>query len=154
MATRNFIDKDRGWKRIKKDIKSFDNDKVKVGLLSDSGKAEDGDVDLAAVAAFNEFGTKDIPARPFMAQTFDKNRDKLKRITESLYGRVIDGNISSFIAIRQLGEWYTGKMQKMVTRGSYVANARSTVNQKGSSRPLIAKGHMRDSIKFKVIKRS
>lgn len=45
--------------------------KVKAGILEGATNNETGE-SVAAYAAYNEYGTADIPSRPFMRKTFDK----------------------------------------------------------------------------------
>ncbi|EFA29062.1 conserved hypothetical protein, partial [Haemophilus influenzae HK1212] len=40
-----------------------------------------------------------------------------------------------------------GDVQLNIARGNWVANAKSTIKQKGSSKPLIDTGKMRQSVK-------
>lgn len=45
--------------------------KVKAGILEGATNNETGE-SVAAYAAYNEYGTADIPSRPFMRKTFDE----------------------------------------------------------------------------------
>ena len=48
---------------------------VKAGILEGATNNETGE-SVAEYAAYNEFGTGDIPSRPFLRKTFDDNIDK------------------------------------------------------------------------------
>lgn len=48
---------------------------VKAGILEGATNNESGE-NIAAYAAHNEFGTADIPSRPFLRKTFNDNSDK------------------------------------------------------------------------------
>jgi len=65
------IDRDRGWRAIKREVERAMLVEVAVGILH-GGKSSDG-VSIAEYAAHNEFGTSRIPSRPFMAMSFDEN---------------------------------------------------------------------------------
>ena len=60
-------DIDRGWQAIKREVEKAQGQIVAVGILS--GSANDG-VSIAEYATYNEYGTKHIPSRPFMAMSF------------------------------------------------------------------------------------
>lgn len=47
---------------------------VKAGVLEGAANNETGE-SVAEYAAYNEFGTADIPSRPFMRKTFDKHSE-------------------------------------------------------------------------------
>ena len=68
MASRVTV-KDLGWRSIKAGALGLNGRGVKVGILANAG-AKDG-TQIADYAAFNEFGTSSIPARPFLRQTWD-----------------------------------------------------------------------------------
>lgn len=144
-------DIDHGFKSIVKEIKSFKNDYVKVGVLSDAGMSEDGKTGLVDVATFNEFGTSRIPPRPFMGQTFDKNKVEINRKIDEGFNAIVSGKEQAMPLLKKLGVWYKGEIQKIFTDGNFVPNAPSTLKQKSEKgRPLIDTGRLRQSIQFSV----
>lgn len=136
---------DRGWKQIKKNIFSMDGDHTAVGwIASESGQ------DNVNKAVWNEFGTKrGIPSRPFMRRTFDRHKAETRKLLKQYAALVVAGKISRRKALRQVGEIYSGMIKKKIRRGRYVANEPKTIMQKGSSKPLIDKGEMLNSITHK-----
>lgn len=151
----NVQDKDHGWKRIVKELGVADGAYVAVGILSDSSTWQSGpSANLADIAAFNEFGAPGagIPSRPFMAQSFDKNIQKIERMQESLQGDVFAGNKSEEAALESLGVFFKGAVQAVFRSGSFVKNAPATIKAKGSSSPLIDEGRLRGSIHYEVVK--
>ena len=112
---------------------------------------EDG-TSVAAVAAFNEYGTSTIPPRPFMKQSFEKNRSELETMcTEAL--RTVNEGGSADAGLEKIGLFMKESIRKEIDTGSFTPNAESTVKAKGSSKPLIDTGLMRDSVDYEVTNR-
>jgi hypothetical protein len=145
------IDKDRGLKKITVNIKELDGYQVKVGIMGND--TVDG-VSVIDYAMYNEFGTSRIPARPFMSKTYDENADDTIKYAQYLAGEMIDGKMNPKKVLDTLGLWYSNKI-KMTIRNAKVwatPNAPSTVEQKGSSSPLIDTGRMLNSVNYEISK--
>ena len=82
----NIQDTDPGFHSLITSLRSLEDKKLKVGVLPSAGRNSEG-VDLVDVAVWNEFGTRHIPARPFMRIAADKNENKWNRYAE----RCVDG---------------------------------------------------------------
>lgn len=72
-----------GWDRLTpegqkffKEIDELIAKKVFVGFQAGHAAEEDG-TDIAAVAAWNELGTENIPSRPFLRMSVDENEGKI-----------------------------------------------------------------------------
>jgi len=148
MAT--VIDRDLGWKRIVAELTAVDGKAVKVGVLSDAG-SEAGGQSLASVATYNEFGTsRGIPPRPFMAQTFETRNREISEFIAKQKDAVLDGKATFSGALGKIGEKYKGMIQREIASGGFAANAPATIRQKGSSKPLIDTGRLRQSINWEL----
>lgn len=155
-------DIDRGWKTLVTKIGKLDRAFVQVGLQAgDKGEKRvkrkgqpdqivESDEDIALIAAVNEFGSGPIPSRPFMRQTFDKNERELSARVGAEFSAVVSGSKTPQQSLEQLGLWYTYKMQAEVASGDFAPNSPVTIAIKGSSRPLIDTGRMRQSIRHVV----
>lgn len=113
---------------------------------------EGTDVTMAQIAAWNEFGVPEhnVPARPFMrtaARRFRKKWTKAFRVRlkEALLGRMTAVNAGSIV-----GNVARADVQATIVRGPWVPNAPYTIARKGSTRPLIDTGQMRQSIRYEV----
>lgn len=146
--TGKVTDVDRGWKRIKRDTAALARKSVKVGIQSDAGSDESGSIVDRAV--YNEFGTRRIPARPFMRGAYDDNQADLSRTKGQVWGRIIDGTLSPQRGAALLGQRHEGQVKEKITSIKTPPNAPSTIAAKGSSNPLIASGQMRQSVRYKV----
>ena len=140
---------DRGWKRIEREVKALSRRSIKVGIRA--GKVSDG-VDVVDIAAFNEFGTFEIPARPFMRRTADRAHPDLDRFTRGQLQAVYAGGSAAQL-LNRTGLFYQNRMQETV-RTAYtwaVPNSAVTIDAKGSDKPLIDDGVMLASIDFQVL---
>lgn len=108
--------------------------------------------DLVKIGAANEFGApkRKIPERPFMRQSFDKNKLKILKVKDVLYTRVLRGQATTEKALGILGLAFTRLIQKEIRGGNFKKNAQSTIDKKGSSVPLIDNGQLINSIQHVV----
>ena len=139
---------DRGWNQLKRGLKNIDNIVVDVGVQAGEA-AEDGQ-DMASIAAYNEFGTEKIPSRPFMRDSFDENLGRIEKFSQSAIMRAVMGQVSFMQSMHLVGQTTTGIVQRKIVAGPWTPNAPSTVAQKGSDRPLIDTGSLRQSIRHIV----
>lgn len=96
--------------------------------------------------AFMEFWQ--IPPRPFFREAIDKNRDALKDFMGRISADVMVGKLTPHQALESVGIWMQDKVKRSITTGDWKPNAPSTVERKGSSKPLIDSGQMRNSVTF------
>lgn len=170
---------DKGWKKLKLELEKLQRTSVKVGVLSSAEPypAEDGEgpKTVAQIASINEFGSpkQNIPERPFMRQSFDKNIQKLSDFKEKAIYQVIDLKTNSMIAANKLGIFFKGIIQKEIASGDFKPNSPYTVAKKtrtnnkktayskvsksfkgsvSNTKPLIDTGHLRSSINYEVEK--
>ena len=123
---------------------------VQVGFQAGAAADEDG-VDIANIAMWNELGTSRSPARPFMRKSVDENKDKIKAMCARQLKRLAQGASAEDI-LEKIGVFQKGLIQRKIVDGTFEPNAPSTIRKKGSSRPLIDTGRMRQSVNF-VIRR-
>lgn len=144
--------KDRGWNRIRKEIEEMGRSFVKIGVLSNAGRypASQGNMNLAEVATAHEFGTEKIPERPFMRQAFDTSNRKISDFIKKERDKIYRGESSTNESLHKLGVLHQGQVQETITTGEFKPLAPSTIKRKGSSKPLIDTGRLRQSINFEV----
>lgn len=140
---------DRKWQQIKRQFPQLAGASVDVGIQSDAGADQEG-TPIAAYAAYNEFGTSRIPARPFMRSTFDEQRRKWGNIADRALGSILSLTTAPEQALSILGEQAQSDIQRKITTLREPPNAQSTVDIKGSSNPLLDTGAMRQAIRYTV----
>ena len=155
-----FEAKDLGKAKIKKDLSGLNSYAALVGIPSTAPRPVDKktkkplSINMASLALIHERGSaaNKIPARPFMKQTRQRAEGHFARLLRRLYKQVVNGKISPFDGLAKLGTAYEGEMKNTFTTGSFTPNKPATIKRKGSSRPLIDTGHLRQSITSKVVK--
>lgn len=143
------IDHDLGFNRIMRDLEKLDGMEVVAGMLKDSGKAENG-ASYVDIAAWNEYGTRRIPSRPFIRISADTNRQKWAKIAQQCVNNVIDGD-SPRDAAQVIGHRMVEDIRKVFGDKSKLApNAPSTIKKKGHDKPLIDTGKLKATVNYRV----
>jgi hypothetical protein len=106
---------------------------------------------IPQIAAQNEFGTRIIPARPFMRPAFDENREKLNKAIAGEYTKITEGRSTVKKSLSLLGEFMVGKIKMKIRSIQTPPNSPRTIAEKKSSKPLIDFGQMIQSVQSKVV---
>ena len=106
------------------------NKAVKVGILENAANADTG-ASIAEYAYFNEFGTKNIPARPFFRNAISDNSDTwAKSISSQLKTMgVTDKNVVEK-ALRRTGQLMRSDIQQSISKGNFKPLAPETIARK------------------------
>lgn len=121
---------------------------VHIGFQAGESFEESGE-DIAEIAANNELGTLSIPSRPFLRKTVDENDDKIRMAGVKEADNIIAGK-SAETALNRLGVLSVSLVQEKIVDGEYASNSPLTIKLKGSDKPLIDSGRMRQSVKYIV----
>ena len=98
---------------------------------------------ILEVAVWNNFGTEDIPARPFMDNAAPKLQKAFKKLCAETQKDVNSGKLSPETVLKTAGLQSEAIVRTEIMEGDYVPNTEATRKAKGSSRPLIDSGDMR-----------
>jgi hypothetical protein len=109
-------------------------------------------VSLAMIAAVHEFGNPEmgIPERSFLRGGIRHGMPKFKELNETNLRAVVLGKMTIEEAIDQLGVVAAGEVKREFAIGEFKALKQKTIDRKGSSRPLIDSGQLRQSITYVV----
>lgn len=140
--------------RIKAVIPKFDiaNLKVKLQTKNKQGSLEVGilggkypnGLNIAQNAKLQEFGTYNIPPRPFFRNALRQNEKRwIAFYKNGLKQR--DLNI-----VGKVGVMASSDIKMSITKTLTPPNAKATIKKKGSSHPLIDTGLLRAAIDYKV----
>ena len=146
-----FTDLTPEGKRYFKELEKLMKLEVQVGFQAGEKTYEDG-TDLVDVAAYNEYGSSDTPARPFMKQSFENHEDELQKACDRVNQTLNKGGTAE-AGLKELGVFVKGLVQDEIVDGGFEPNAPSTIKQKGSAQPLIDTGTMRQSVNYVIKKR-
>jgi hypothetical protein len=151
---------DLGLQRILKNFHTLENSVVKVGFPkgkdtkpADNTKLKSySDIsEVASVAFFNEYGTKDIPERPFMRPMFTEGNKELTELKTSLYKKLTRGELTVKTYYNLLGLWGKKFIQNKIVSIRTPENSDKTIEIKGFDNPLIWSGQMKNSVQHEVI---
>lgn len=132
-------------KELIEKLKASSQKAVYVGFPAEFNEKVEGSdsFNLASLAAVLEFGNERIPTRPFLRQTLAENQKKYIE----LFAELINRGLSIEQAYNQIALIAQGDVQQNIVNGDWAANAESTIKRKGSSKPLIDTGKMRQSVR-------
>jgi hypothetical protein len=146
-------EKDKGEKRFIEKLNQLKRGPhVKVGVLQNTGTHSGDLLTVAEVAAFNEYGTENIPERSFIRSAIQEHRAELIQITGQLYKQMSEGKLSTEDALGRLGLKIQSLIRNKIDSIEEPPNAERTIARKGSSKPLIDTGQMRQAINYEIVK--
>lgn len=134
--------------RFKRMLKELAEKEVRIGFQHGKAAEDDG-TDICDIAAWNELGTVHIPARPFLRDSVDDNEGEINSFLQSQKRALISG-ASAEQVLKEIGIFQKDLIQDKIESGSFAPNAASTIRQKGSSKPLIDTGRMRQSVDYVI----
>ena len=140
---------DQGLIARLKQMNELAEHKILVGIQEGAGSTEDGSATLAEVGYYQEYGTQDIPARPWLSEGI-KRADPAK-LLKQIAVDVVEGKRAQ-VALDRAGLVAVGAIQEGFTAIAWEPNAASTIKAKGSSQPLIDTGRLRQSVSYKIVK--
>lgn len=126
------------------------NKAVKVGILENATNVHTG-ASIAEYAYWNEFGTKNIPARPFMRNAIDDNSDIWAESIKSQLKTmgVTDKNVVAK-ALKETGQLMRSDIQQSISKGGFKPLKPATIKKKGQATPLVDTKAMRNAISYEV----
>jgi hypothetical protein len=145
----NVKDIDRGWNNIVRELEKAKRLEVAVGILE--GSQSEG-TSIAEYASYNEFGTDDVPSRPFMAMSFDENLAEINADFKRQGDQMVQGKKSANAALTVIGQKHAGRIQTTITGRDILPRlAESTVKaKKGSTKTLVDSGAMANSVQISI----
>jgi hypothetical protein len=135
-------------------VRGMDDKRIFVGVPK--GKMALGQnghlVDISMIAAVMNYGSvsRNIPARPFIEPSINQNLQKYKRLMGHEAKGILVSNTKLHIALQHVGMVMAADVQDYMLSGSFKPLAAATIKAKGSSKPLIDTGQLRQAITYKV----
>lgn len=116
---------------------------------------------VAEVGTFHEFGVgpfrmrggglhPGIPQRSFIRGWFDEQQSFIVATLQSQLALVIAGKVTAEKAGARIALAFEGSMKQRISRGIPPPNAPRTIAEKGSSKPLIHRGQLRNAIRARA----
>ncbi|MGL5595846.1 MAG: hypothetical protein ACRDDH_18075 [Cetobacterium sp.] len=130
-------------KKIDRELKKLTSKQVVIGMAGE----------VAEYAVHNEYGTKDIPARPFFrnALIFEEGHNAVvERVAEQVK-TILHGNTADKV-LNNIGLYCKGRVIKSIKYTKWTPNALKTIKKKGTNKPpLVDSGKMVSSVEFEVV---
>ena len=128
-----------------KAIEYIENNTIVIGVLGEQ------DTEVVKYATYNEFGVMfKIPERSFIRAGFDANKNKFIERGNRLIEDVITLKLKPHTFLEIMGEYLAGIIKDYLVDLRSPPNSQQTIEQKGSSNPLVDTGRLRDSITYKI----
>ena len=139
--------------RIVENVRSMGLNKLEVGLPS-GGRHSGTELSMHELGMVHEYGspTRGIPARPFIQPSIKDNTDKYKQLMRQQATKLIFRQTSLNNALSLVGEVAKADIQKYMLSASFTPLSAATIERKGSSKPLIDTGQMRNAITYEVVR--
>ena len=143
------IDKDLGWKNIRANFNKMNGRTIKAGVLEGAGSYAKGQT-IAEVATYNEYGTRRIPSRPFLAIATDEHKGWNAEVKVSISNALTPkGSVSD--SLNKIGKQMKTDIKNVIgDKGKLARNAPATIARKGHDLPLIDTGKLKDTIDYEV----
>jgi hypothetical protein len=142
-----------GVKGLLERIAALGDPKVYVGIPS-SNNARQGASNNATIAAVHEMGapSRGIPARPFLIPTMQNNAEKYTTLMAQGFRNALQDKEKAAEVYEKIGLVASSDVKDYIVSGQFVPLKQSTIDRKGSSKPLIDTSEMRNSISYEVKK--
>lgn len=128
---------------------------VRIGYQRGNGAVSGNDgrrADLVDIALWNELGTVNIPSRPFMRDSVDKHRTGIEHVMMEQEKALQEGAAAKEI-LETVGLFMKDLIQTEIEQGNFAANAPATIRRKGSDKPLIDTGTLKNSVNYWITKK-
>ncbi len=134
--------KDLGIGKLKRELAKLRGQKITIGHQGRSGSATHPNAkgaSVAEVAAFHEFGTPAITARPMIRTTFDRSKTEIDREVRRGISDLIDGRRKLETIQDELGSKMHARLRETIAASREWAEplAQSTKDRKGHDQPLV-----------------
>ena len=137
--------------KIEKELDYLKKHTVWVGFVGSEAEKKVNGVEIYMYANFNEYGTSNIPSRPFFRTALNNNRKYIKEQLKELLGKVATGKMTGEKALKSIGLEVQGLIQDSIKNGNWESNASSTIAaKKGRGQELIETGSMLRAVSFEI----
>ena len=142
MAKAKIQDIDLGYQAIESQLKLLGKSYVLVGFQEGSvtknqtkgDRTKKAGQSMPEIAAANEFGKGNIPARPFMSTSFDENKTQINQAIQSEYIKITKGKSTVKKSLGLLGQFMVSLIQRKIRAIYFPPNSPRTIAIKKSSK--------------------
>lgn len=136
-------------------IHRMDQRRVLVGFPEGAHDRSNSEINNASLAYIHEHGSPaaNIPARPFLTPGIEDAEDAVVAEFRQGAAQALTSNNPDAVLERTLnrvGLIAVGSVQKKIVTGPFVPLKPATIRRKGSSKPLIDTGQMRQAVSYVI----
>ncbi|QHJ84130.1 MAG: hypothetical protein [Bacteriophage sp.] len=140
----------KGLQKLETFLKDMQGHKLYVGVTKSSNSRPKDGASNALIAYVHEFGIG-VPERSFLRSTVLEQGQKYLAIQrDNIIPAIKGGAMTADEAYRRLGIVASNDVKLKITNGPFTALDQKTIDRKGSSKPLIDTGELRQSITYEV----
>ena len=142
--------KGKGLHKLEAFLKDMQGHKLYVGVTKSSNSRPKDGASNALIAYVHEFGIG-VPERSFLRSTVLEQAHKYLFIQkDNIIPAIKSGVMTADEAYRRLGIVASNDVKAKMVNGSFTPLKQQTIDRKGSSKPLIDTGELRQSITYEV----
>lgn len=125
---------------------------VKVGFPEKTGGRSGDELNNPTLAYIHEYGAPEanIPERPFLVSGVESSLPTVTKIMKEGAKAALAGRNTAGQTLNTVGLVAQGAVQKKIVDGPFIPNAPGTVQRKGSDRPLIDTGALRQAVSYVI----
>lgn len=133
-------------------MRDFGKPKVYIGVPAVKNRVHEGGINMATLLAVHCFGvpTKGIPQRDPLRPPLINNSDKYVSLMAQGIQNAIANGTDPKIVYEKIGLVASNDVKEYFVSGSFVPLKQKTIDKKGSSKPLLDTGELRNSISWEV----
>lgn len=146
----------KALEKLAKRMAKADGTQVRVGVFgSETHGGAGSPITMVELAAIHEFGSDvaGIPERSFIRSTIRDKEAEIAKLLKVAAKGVVSGKVSLVRALNLIGQWAVKEIKSKIVDGAGIPPplAQATIKHKGSSRPLVDTGQLKNAITHVVV---
>lgn len=143
------------WEELKERNREAGKTHVRVGVFGTETHEGSADLTMVELAAIHEFGSPaaNIPERSFIRATLNAKHDEIAKLLTGAAKAVVKGTVTVERALNIIGTAVVKDIKVRITSGPGIPPPLkdATIKHKGSSRPLVDTGQLKNAITHVVV---
>jgi hypothetical protein len=129
------------YNQIRSKVEQLQHTSVVVGILGNT------DSEILQRAIYTELGTSKMPSWGWLRKSVVKMKPQYKLMATQVFESVINNRTPNYESV---GVWAAGRVKETIGIIRSPKLSEATIAEKGSSKPLIDSGQMRNSVSFEI----
>lgn len=144
------------YKQVQKNLLDFSKLDLLVGVPQEKTEREGNSEPITNAELMfihtNGSPIRNIPKRPTIEPTIEENKKRISDMFKKAVNKVLNNKGDGRADLEKIGIWTVNKIKAKFGSDDLIPNAPATIAKKGSDRPLIDTGQLRNSVTY-VIRR-